>query len=269
MTTRKSGVTRRRFLATAAKASAVFAVPTIIPGKALGLAGETPPSDRITLAALGNGPRGRYVLTECFMKEPVVQFVAIADVRKDRREEVKAVTEKQYGAGVEMYRDFREMLARDDIDAVLIATGDRWHTPASIYAAKAGKDIYCEKPCSMTIVESQALADTMNRYGRIYTAGTQRRSVANFIFAKELCQNGRLGAIKEVHANTLAPGVSHDWLPEQPLPPNEELDWDLWLGPTPWRPYNKTYVDGGWRGHWDFHGGGILEWGAHTVDLCN
>ena len=167
------------------------------------------------------------------------------------------------------YRDFREMLPRQDIDAVLIATGDRWHTMASIYAAKAGKDIYCEKPCSMTIAESQALADTMRRYGRIYQAGTQRRSIANFIFATDLCRSGKLGKLTAVHANTLHPGTSHDWLPAQPEPPKDEVDWDLWLGPTPWRPYNRQYIDGGWRGLFDFHGGGILEWGAHTVDLCN
>jgi len=170
---------------------------------------------------------------------------------------------------VKTYRDFREMLPRQDIDAVLIATGDRWHTMASIYAAKAGKDIYCEKPCSMTIAESQALADTMRRYGRIYQAGTQRRSVANFILARDLCRNGKLGKLTAVHANTLYPGTNHDWLPGQPEPPRDEIDWDLWLGPTPWRPYNRSYIDGGWQGCFDFHGGGILEWGAHTVDQCN
>lgn len=168
-----------------------------------------------------------------------------------------------------MFRDFREMLAKPEIDAVLIATGDRWHTPASIYAARAGKDIYCEKPCSMTVAESQALAEVMHRYGTIYQAGTQRRSVPNFMFAKDLCDRGELGKLTTVHANTLHPGTTHDWLPAQTEPPREEIDWDLWLGPTPERPYNRKYVDGGWRGFFDFHGGGILEWGAHTVDLCN
>lgn len=268
MSQQSTTLTRRRFLVTAAKASSVFAAPMIVPGRVLGKDGGVAPSERITLAGLGIGPRGSYVLG-CFMDEPVVQFVAIADVRKDRRESVRQRTEEEYGRGVRMYRDFREMLPREDIDAVLIATGDRWHTPASIYAAKAGKDIYCEKPCSMTIAESQALADAMRRYGRIYQAGTQRRSVANFIFAKELCQTGKLGRLTAVHANTLHPATSHDWLPAQPTPAPDEIDWDLWLGPTPWRPYNQQYVNGGWRGFFDFHGGGILEWGAHTVDLCN
>ncbi|HUG90397.1 MAG TPA: Gfo/Idh/MocA family oxidoreductase [Planctomycetaceae bacterium] len=268
MPARDTNITRRRFLATAAKASAVFAVPMIIPGRALGLDGGVAASERVTLAGLGIGPRGSYVLG-CFMDEPVIQFVAIADVRKDRREATRQRTEDKYGPGVSMYRDFREMLERPDIDAVLIATGDRWHTPASVCAAKAGKDVYCEKPCSMTIAESQSLEDTFRRYGRIYQAGTQRRSVENFQFAADLCHTGKLGRLTAVHANTLHPGTTHDWLPGEPEPARDEIDWDLWLGATPWRPYNRRYVDGGWRGFFDFHGGGILEWGAHTVDLCN
>jgi predicted dehydrogenase len=162
----------------------------------------------------------------------------------------------------------REVLARPDIDTVLIATGDRWHTLASITAAQAGKDVYCEKPCSMTIAESRALADAYRHYGRIYQAGTQRRSIENFQFATDLIAQGKLGKLHTIHANTLAPGTRHDWLPEEPQPPQEEVDWDMWLGPCPWRPYNSTYVAGRWRGFFDFHGGGILEWGAHTVDLC-
>ena len=268
MSARKPKATRRQFLATAAKASAVFAAPMIVPGRALGLNGAVAASERITLAGLGIGPRGTYVLG-CFMDEPVVQFVAIADIRKDRREAARQRAEEKYGPGVAMYRDFREMLQRDDIDTVLIATGDRWHTPASVCVARAGKDVYCEKPCSMTIAESQALAETFRRYGRIYQAGTQRRSVANFQFAADLCHTGKLGKLTAVHANTLHPATSHDWLPAESEPPRDEVDWDLWLGPTPWRPYNRRYVDGGWRGFFDFHGGGILEWGAHTVDLCN
>jgi len=264
----RSSITRRRFLAAAAGASAVLAAPMFIPGPVLGKDGGVAASERITLAGLGIGGRGGYVLG-CLMDEPVVQFVAIADPQKSRREGVKARTEQKYGPGVATYRDFREMLPRQDIDAVLIATGDRWHTMASVYTAKAGKDVYCEKPSSMTIAESQALADTYRRYGRIYQAGTQRRSISNFLFAADLCHSGKLGKLTAVHANTLDPAVSHDWLPAEPEPPKDQCDWDLWLGPCPWRPYNKQYVAGGWRGFFDFHGGGILEWGAHTVDLCN
>ena len=265
----KSNLSRRRFLTTAAKAGAVLAAPMFVPGTVLGKSGGVAASERITLAGLGIGGRGNED-PGLLLEEPVVQFVAIADIRKDspRKRQAEGARTK-YGPGVATYRDFREMLPRQDIDAVLIATGDRWHTMASICAAKAGKDIYCEKPCSMTIAESQALADTMRRYGRIYQAGTQRRSIANFIFAADLCHGGKLGKLTKVHANTLHPGTNHDWLPAQPEPPKDEVDWDLWLGPTPWRPFNQAYVDGGWRGYFDFHGGGILEWGAHTVDLCN
>ncbi len=265
---RKKATSRRHFLCSVAKAGSLLAVPAIVPAKALGLDGGVAANERITLAGIGIRYRGSYVLG-CMMDEPIMQFVAIADVSRESRERVKARAEQKYGPGVGVYRDFREMLGRSDIDAVLIATGDRWHTPASIYAARAGKDIYCEKPCSMTIAESQALADVMQRYGRIYQAGTQRRSVANFIFATDLCRTGKLGKLTAVHANTLHPATKHDWLPGQTEPAQDELDWDLWLGPCPWRPYNKQYTEGGWRDHFDFHGGGILEWGAHTVDLCN
>ena len=269
MAHKNSTFSRRRFLATAAQAGAALAAPLFIPGAALGKDGS---GGRQRADHLGRHRhrRPRQHELSCFFEEPVVQFVAIADIRKDHREPVKQRWPRRNTApGVATYRDFREMLPRQDIDAVLIATGDRWHTMASICAAKAGKDIYCEKPCSMSIAESQALADTMRRYGHIYQAGTQRRSIANFLFAADLCHSGKLGKLTAVHANTLHPGTGHDWLPGQPLPPKDEVDWDLWLGPTPWRPYNKAYIDGGWRNHCDFHGGGILEWGAHTVDLCN
>lgn len=221
MPQQRSTMNRRRFLATAAKASSLFALPMIVPGRVLGLDGGVAASERIALAGLGIGGRGGYVLG-VMMDEPVIQFVAIADPQKARREGVKQRTEQKYGPGVAMYRDFREMLPRENIDAVLIATGDRWHTMASVYTAKAGKDIYCEKPCSMTIAESQALADTMRRYNRIYTAGTQRRSILNFQFAAELCHSGKLGKLTTVHANTLNPAVRHDWLPAEPEPGIDE-----------------------------------------------
>lgn len=268
MPAKPSAVTRRRFLTTAAQASAFLTIPQLVPGRALGKDGAVAPSERISLAGIGIGPRGHHDLG-CLMDQPVVQFVAIADPQRARAEAVQKRTEEKYGPGVKIYRDFREMLPREDIDAVLIATGDRWHTMASICAAKAGKDVYCEKPSTMTIAESQALADIYRRYDRIYQAGTQRRSIANFQFAADLCHSGKLGKLTTVHANTLHPAVNHDWLPADPEPSPDVCDWNLWLGPCPWRPFNNRYISGGWRGFFDFHGGGILEWGAHTVDLCN
>ena len=261
-------LTRRRLLKTAAGAGAALAAPGVIPGAVLGKDGAVAPSERIVLGGLGLGGRGTGDLNR-FMENPDVQFVAICDVRQLRREAVKKMADERYGNNdCLMYRDMHEILARRDIDAMLIATGDRWHTMASITAARAGKDVYCEKPCSMTISESRALADTYRKYGRIYQAGTQRRSIGNFIFAADLVSKGKLGKLHTVHANTRPPATRHEWLPAEPEPSKDECDWDMWLGPCPWRPYNSRYVRGGWRGFFDFHGGGILEWGSHTVDLC-
>jgi predicted dehydrogenase len=259
---------RRQVLRAAAGSAAALALPTVLPASALGRDGILAPSQRITLGGIGLGGRGAGVLRS-FLSNPDVQFLAIADIRQNRRDAIKQMADQHHGnKDCAMYGDMHEMLARQDIDSVLIATGDRWHAMASIIAAKAGKDVFCEKPCSMTIAESQALADVFRRYGLIYQAGTQRRSIGNFIFAADLVASGRLGKLHTVHANTLNPPTRHDWLPAEPEPPKDEVDWDAWLGPCPWRPYNSQYVAGRWRGHFDFHGGGILEWGSHTVDLC-
>ena len=263
-----SRLTRRQLLSTALGSGAALAAPCVLPARALGLDGAVAPSERIVLGAIGLGGRGTGVLRS-FMSNADVQFVAICDVRRERREAIKKMADTQYGnSDCAMYRDMHEILARPDIDAMLIATGDRWHAMASIIACKAGKDVYSEKPCSTTIAESQALADAYRKYGRIYQAGTQRRSIGNFIFAAQLVAAGKLGKLHTVHANTRPPATSHLWLPAEPQPPADEVDWDRWLGPCPWRPYNSAYVRGRWRGHFDFHGGGILEWGSHTVDLC-
>lgn len=268
MTDHAARFSRRKFLRRAGQWSAAFAVPTVIPGSALGLNGAFAPSNRITLGAIGIRGRGTYCL-EVFMQNADVHFLAICDTQKSQREQIKQKADDFYGnQDCDMYVDMHDMLARPDIDAVLIATGDRWHTLASVIAATAGKDVYCEKPCSMTIAESRGLAEAFRKYDRIYQAGTQRRSIGNFQFATDLIARGKLGKLHTVHANTLHPATRHDWLPEEPLPPKDELDWNMWLGPTPWRPFNSAYIRGGWRGFFDFHGGGILEWGAHTVDLC-
>ena len=268
MLVKRPRFTRRQFLRTAAGASALLAVPQIVPGSALGLSGAVAPSERIVMGGLGIGSRGGYDLG-IFLEQPQVQFVAVADVRAVRRQAVKQMADQKYSnQDCAAYWDMFELLAREDVDALLIATGDRWHTQASIEAAKAGKDMYCEKPCSMTIAESRALADNISRYGRVYQAGTQRRNIANFMLANHLAQSGQLGKLHTVHANTLDPATKKVWLAAEPEPPRDEVNWDRWLGPCPWRPYNKDYVNGQWRGYFDFHGGGILEWGAHTVDLC-
>lgn len=263
----KNSITRRH--AVQATAAAVISLPTIISATALGGTGRIAPSDKIVLGGIGIRNRGSKVLGT-MLPQPDVQFVAIADVRADRRKAVKEMADKQNGdAACVMYRDFRELLARDDIDAVLIATGDRWHAPISMMAAEAGKDVYSEKPCALTIELAQRLADTVHRTGRVFQCGTQRRSISNFIHAIGLAQAGKLGKLKTLHASIYKLEDRHDWLPAQPEPPKDVVDWDMWLGPAPWRPFNQAYVDGRWRGFYDFDSGAkLLDWGAHTLDLC-
>ena len=264
-----SNYTRRRFLTTTAAASTAFAAPLVIPGSALGLNGVVAPSERIMLGGIGIRNRGTVVLRD-MLQQPDVRFVAIADVRADRRQAVKALADQTNGdRKCAIYHDFRELLARDDIDAVVIATGDRWHALASIMAAQAGKDVYSEKPCAMTIGLCQALADTMRHQGRVFQAGTQRRNLVHFDHAVKLAQSGKLGNLHTLHASIYELSDRHDWLPAETEPPKDVVDWDMWLGPAPWRPYNHQYVDGRWRGHFDFDSGAkLLDWGAHTVDLC-
>lgn len=259
-------ITRRQFIKSTA---VVVGMPTIIPASALGKNGTVAPSNRIVLGGIGLGPRGREDLS-AFLKQPEVQFVMIADCQAVRQEVVRVMVNRRYNnQDCAKTREMFDVLGRPDIDAVLIATGDHWHALATMLAVKAGKDVYCEKPCSMTIRESQELADTVNRYGRVFQAGTQRRNVDNFRVAAELARSGRLGKIHTVHAGILPLQESHEWLAAEAEPGVDKVDWDRWLGPAPWRPYNKEYVQGHWRGYYDFHGGAALpEWGAHTVDLC-
>jgi predicted dehydrogenase len=259
-------ISRRKFLGTTALA---IGMPTIIPGSALGKNGAVAPSNRIVMGGIGIGPRGRLVLS-CFLSQPDVQFVAIADVQESRREIVRRMANKQY-KNEDCYkcRDMMEILGRDDIDAVQITTGDHWHALGIILASKAGKDIYAEKPCSMTIHETQELSDAVKLHKRVFQAGTQRRNVDNFRFAAELARSGRLGKIHTVHGSILRLVPDRAPLPAEPEPDPAVIDWDRWLGPAPLRPYNKRYVEGQWRGHYAFHGGaGLPEWGAHTLDLC-
>jgi predicted dehydrogenase len=265
-------VSRRQFLKTSALAGTVLAAPTFVPASALGRNGTVAPSERILLGGIGIGARGTFDLN-WMLAESDVRFLAICDVRRSQRMAVKQLADRRYGnQDCAMYDDMREMLAtRPDLDAVLIATGDRWHSLAAITAMRAGKDVYSEKPSCMTIAEGRAVADTARRYGRVYQTGTQRLSEKNFVFANELVRLGRLGQVRTVRAH-IAPWdaavMRFDWLPEQPQPPREICDWDQWLGPCPWRPYNEAYVRGQWRGHHDFHTSCIGEWGAHTFAQC-
>lgn len=259
---------RREFLVTS-MAAAAATVASYVPARALGRDGAVAPSEKITLGIIGIGPRCTYDL-KAMLPFPDVQCVAIADVQAKRRDAGKVLVDQHYGnSDCALYRDFRELLDRKDIDAVLIATGDRWHSAASILAAQAGKDVYSEKPCGITIAACQELSDTMRQEKRVFQAGTQRRSVLNFQKAVEWVHTGKLGKLHTMHASVYIPTLDNTWLPGQPTPPREVVDWNLWLGPAAWRPFNQQYCDGKWRGQWDFDSGArLLDWGAHTVDLC-
>lgn len=262
--------TRRQFLSqTLAVGAASIAVPYFVSSKALGAGDSVAASERITLGVIGIGPRCTYDMT-AILKLPDVQCVAIADVQQSRRDAGKALVDGHYGNNdCKLYHDFRQMIARDDIDAVIVATGDRWHAAASILAAEAGKDVYSEKPCGITIADCQNISETFKRTGRVFQAGTQRRSVPNFVQAVQLAQSGKLGKLRELQATVYVPTLDNTWLPGQPTPAPEICDWNLWLGPAPWRPFNESYVQGKWRGQYDFDSGArLLDWGAHTLDLC-
>ena len=261
---------RRRFLKAAMSVGAAAMAPQVIPGSALGKDGAVSPSERITVGGIGIGNRGTYDLS-CFLPQPDVQFLAVCDVKESRRQAVKNIADKKYGnSDCDTYRDFRELLDRDDIDAVLIATGPNWHATAAMYAARAGKDMYCEKPCTKNISQSLILKDTMQRTGRIFQAGTQRRNLPHFAFACELARTGKLGKLKAVHAHPAGmKAMMSGWLPAEPEPPKEEIDWDMYLGPAAWRPFNRRLLDGfNFEKGGGMVGGGVLEWGSHCVDLC-
>lgn len=266
--TNRGQLTRRKVVA-GMVAGAAVALPTVVPAHVLGRNGAVPPSEKINLGVIGIGPRCTYVLTSMLGLDDV-RCVAIADVQKSRREAGKTLVDKLAGnADCALYTDMREMLERKDIDAVIVATGDRWHTPASILAAEAGKDVYCEKPCGLSIQNVLDLAAAMKRTGRIFQAGTQRRSVPQFQTAVEMAQSGKLGKLDILHASVYTPELGNTWLPGEPTPAPDVCDWNVWLGPAPWRPYNSAYVAGKWRGQYDFESGArLLDWGAHTVDLC-
>ena len=274
MSTGQTKLARRAFLA---RAAAVVGVPCLVPSSVLGSGGPAP-SNRIALGFIGVGCMGSGHVG-CSLAYPEAQIVAICDVDRWRRERAKARVEEAYAAqrpsgtyrGCQTHNDLRELLARDDVDAVVIATGDRWHALATVMAAKAGKDIYTEKPISLTIREARAMVDTVRRYGRVFQAGLQQRSSPEFEKACVLARTGAIGKVQFVYVNL--PGTCGDVnLPVEPVP--DGLDWDLWLGPAPWRPYNHRFHPyGQWHGvvpwHFcrDFGGGNLTSNAVHAFDV--
>lgn len=253
---------RRSFL----KMSAL-AFPTIISSRALGLAGSVAPSNRITLGVIGCGGRMGTVMG-AFLQNKEVQPLAVCDVVQARREHYRNQYRLQPG---DSYGDFRDLLARADIDAVTIASPDHWHVLQSIHAMKAGKDVYCEKPLGNTIAEGRALVETANRLGRVFQHGTQLHSYASNRHACELVRNGRLGRLKEVVIGS-PPGLATGIHPPMPVP--EGLDYDLWLGPAPWAPFTSARVFHekglpGWYFISDYSlAGWIAGYGVHDIDLA-
>ena len=265
-------LSRRSFLGAA---SAAFAAPLVVGGSALG---ATPPSDRIVMGHIGIGKQAQGHLRAMAGRREI-RVVAVCDVQAERREPAKAHVDQRYGGrkGVESkgcacYTDFRRIIERADVDAVLIATPDHWHAIPSIQAAQTGKDIYCEKPLSLTIGEARAMANAVRRFGRVFQTGSQQRSGANFRFACEMVRSGRVGRLHTVHVNVGGPSAECH-LPPQPV--REGVDWDLWLGPAPWRPFHEQVCPphdfGGWpqwRRFRDYSGGGMTDMGAHHFDIA-
>jgi predicted dehydrogenase len=209
-----------------------------------------------------------------FLWHDRVQVVAVCDVDRGHRDDAKETAEKHYAEhkpsgefkGIDTYGDFREVLARDDIDVVTIATPDHWHAPIAIAAAKAGKDMYCEKPLTRTIAEGRALSDTVRRTGRVLQVGSQQRSDRRFRLACELVRNGRIGSLHTIRV--YLPGGDETGL-HPPAPVPEGFDYDFWLGPAPWAPYAKERCHYNWRHQWDYAGGKLADWGAHHLDIAH
>jgi hypothetical protein len=253
----RRGVSRRAFLR---QSLAAAAAPLFIPGSALGLNGHTAPSDRVVVAAIGMGFNW-----DLFLRRPDTQMAAVCDVRQERREEAKGVVDKYYqNQDCRAYNDFREVLARPDVDAVYIATPDHWHALITIAAARAGKDVYCQKPLTRTIAEGQAVVEAVQRYGTVFQHGTQQRHDARMLFGCELVRNGYIGQLRHVKIGSPA-AITCGPQATQPAPAG--LDWETWVGPAPWAPFTPLRIQAHpWYHISDYCMGYIAGWGVHHAD---
>ncbi|MCB1122383.1 MAG: Gfo/Idh/MocA family oxidoreductase [Verrucomicrobiae bacterium] len=257
---------RRRFLKSTASAAAGLAVPTIIPSHLWGGSNLTLPSNKINMGFIGVGGMGSGHL-RTFLGFEDVHVRAICDVRQEHRDRAKERVDQAYGnTECTTYNDFRELLARDDIDAVLIAVPDHWHVLIGQEAARRGKAMYYEKPMAYTVAEAQAIRATINRYGSIFQFGTQQRSDPRFRFAVELARNGYLGQLQRVVIGS-ASFTEVPPQPEQAVP--EGLDYNFWLGPAPWSPYTDLRCTRNWTLIRDYSLGCLSgAWGIHHVDIA-
>ncbi|MBX7259408.1 MAG: Gfo/Idh/MocA family oxidoreductase [Candidatus Hydrogenedentes bacterium] len=262
---------RRTFLRrSVAGAAAITGFPMIVPASAVGAGTEVPPSERITMGCIGLGGRGGSNMS-AFLGLPDVQVVAVCDVDKAHREAAcQGVNARYKNEDCKSYNDFREIIYRDDIDTVCISTPDHWHAVMVNMAARAGKDIFCEKPISLTVADGQNMCRVVREYGRVLQTGTWRRSRPMCRLACEMIRNGRIGELKVIHIGLpigymIQGGKQEDLEKLQPVP--EGLDYDLWLGPAPWAPYAPGRCHFNFRWIMDYSEGYISDWGAHYYDI--
>jgi predicted dehydrogenase len=273
---KQARLTRRDFLKAA---GALAAAPYVITSGALGAGDQPPASERIVCGHIGMGAQGGSLLGG-FLGNPNAQSAAVCDPDKWRRDNAKQRADQRYGTrtdgpqgGVMAYNDFRDLIARADIDAVVMAVPDHWHALISVAAMQAGKDVYCEKPLALTIKQGREMVNAARRYGRVFQTGTMQRSMPGFRQTCEIALNARIGKVHTVFWG--AGGSSSDvFLPAEPMP--EGIDWELYIGPAPWRPYNKRYHQAGgifgfgqWHGCRDFCGGSLTDGCAHGADIIN
>ncbi|MCK5001145.1 MAG: Gfo/Idh/MocA family oxidoreductase, partial [Anaerohalosphaera sp.] len=260
-------LSRRGFIKASA---AAFGIPYMVPASVFG---ANAPSNRINVGAIGTGRMGRGDIMDIIGFDEV-RIIAACDVDKNRVRDAKKLIEGKYAAqkasgeykGCDMYGDYRELIARDDIDAVMICTPDHWHALPAMAAAKAGKDIFMQKPFGLTIEEGRKLSDTIRRYGNIFIVGSQQRSDQRFRHACELVRNKKIGELKSIKVGIgLDPGGSVE--PKMEVPAN--LDYDMWLGPAPWRPYNPSRCHWNFRWIMDYSGGQLTDWAGHHIDIAN
>jgi len=265
---KKEALNRRDFLKRTGMVSlATVAFPYIIPGKALGLDGSVPPSERITIGCIGMGGMGTSNM-DGFLSQPSAQVVAVCDVDEQHLEAAKKKVNERYGNQDCLgYKDFREVIAREDIDAVSLALPDQWHAIPAIMAAKAGKDIYGEKPLAGSIREGRAIINAVEQYGRIWQTGSWQRSQEHFRQACELVRNGYIGEVKKVVVGLPAKNSvqQRDTKPSEPPP---WFDYDMWLGPAPYAPYCEARCHWNFRWISDYAGGQLTDWAGHHCDIA-
>ena len=260
-------ITRRGFMKkTVGMAAGAVGFPYIIRSSALGKAGEVAASKRITVGCIGVGPQGSAVMGN-FLAQKDVRVVAVSDVKSNVREAAQNNVNKYYqDTGCAAYNDFRELIGRDDIDVVLVATPDHWHVLVALAAVKAGKDVYVEKPLGISLEQDQALRAAVHRHGRVFQFGTQQRSSRDFRFACELVRNGRIGKLHTI--NVWSPGSESGGSPK-PVPAPEWLDYNMWLGPAPFTPYTEDRCSNKlWWFISDYAIGFIAGWGIHPIDIA-